>query len=151
VFYPVFPPDKNADAVLDYLRGRLVGPYRGVIIEESLEDKGILSELRILETEVEKVTERNKTPWLNLWTKHTVEIPEAEAQRVAERLAKMIDRKHGGSWYADFKNQRFHYIIFRDRIFRVDRRSKQQYDEANRFGESLGIPSYQLDFSPQIG
>jgi hypothetical protein len=125
--------------------------YRGVIIEESLEDKSILGELRILETEVEKVTDRSKTPWLKLWTKHTVEVPEAEAQAVAERLAKIIDRKHGGSWYADFKNQRFHYIIFRDRIFRVDRRSKQQYDEVNRFGEALGIPSYQLDFSPQIG
>jgi hypothetical protein len=129
----------------------VLASYRGIIIEESLEDKSILSELRILETEVEKVTERNKTPWLKLWTKHTVEVPEAEAQAVAERLAKMLDRKHGGSWYADFKNQRFHYVIFRDRIFRVDRRSKQQYDEVNRFGEALGIPSYQLDFSPQIG
>jgi hypothetical protein len=120
-----------------------------VIIEESLEDKSILGELRILETEVEKVTDRNKTPWLKLWTKHTVQVPEAEARVVAERLAKMIDRKHGGSWYADFKNPQFHYIIFRDRVFRVDRRSKQQYDEVNRFGEALGIPSYQLDFSPK--
>ena len=25
LFYPVFPPDKNADAVLGYLRGRLGG------------------------------------------------------------------------------------------------------------------------------
>jgi hypothetical protein len=121
-----------------------------VIIEESLENKSILGELRILETEVEKVTDRSKTPRLKLWTKHTVEVPEADAQAVAERLARIIDRKHGGSWYADFKNQRFHYIIFRDRIFKVDRRSKQQYDEVNRFGEALGIPSYQLDFSPQI-
>ena len=127
-----------------------LGSYRGVIIEESLENKSILGELRILETEVEKVTDRSKTPWLKLWTKHTVEVPEADAQAVAERLARIIDRKHGGSWYADFKNQRFHYIIFRDRIFKVDRRSKQQYDEVNRFGEALGIPSYQLDFSPQI-
>jgi hypothetical protein len=72
----------------------VLASYRGIIIEESLEDKSILSELRILETEVEKVTERNKTPWLKLWTKHTVEVPEAEAQAVAERLAKMLDRKH---------------------------------------------------------
>jgi peroxiredoxin len=150
VFYPVFPPDKNADEVLDYLRGRLLGSYRGVIIEESLEDKSILGELRILETEVEKVTDHNKTPWLKLWTRHTVQVPEAEAQVVAERLAKTIDRKNGGSWYADFKNPQFHYVIFRDRVFRVDRRSKQQYDEVNRFGEALGIPSYQLDFSPTI-
>jgi hypothetical protein len=121
-----------------------------VIIEESLEDKSILGEFRIVETEVEKVTDRDKTPWLKIWTKHTIEVPEAEAQEVAERLAKTIDHKHRWSWYADFKNREFHYIVFRDRVFRVDRQNKQQYDEVNRYGEALGIPSYQLDFSPQI-
>ncbi len=33
-----------------------------MIIEERLEDKNILGELKIVETEVEKVTERYKTP-----------------------------------------------------------------------------------------
>lgn len=129
---------------------RPLKPYRGVIIEESLQDKSILSELTILETEVEQVTDRNKTPWLAKWTKHTVEVPEEQGLVVAQRLAKAIVLGHKGSWYADFKNEQFHYIIFRDRVFKVDRRSKEQYDEANRFGEALGIPSYQLDFSPQI-
>ncbi len=124
--------------------------YRGVIIEESLEDKNILGELKILETEVENVTERHKTPWLKRWTKHTVEVPEEEAEDVAKHLAKAIVLGHKGSWYADFKNEKFHYIIFRDKVFKVDRRSKEQYNEANKFGEALGIPSYQLDFSPQI-
>lgn len=124
--------------------------YRGVIIQESLMDKSILDELRILETEVENVTERHKTPWLKRWTKHTVEVPEGEAEAIAQRVSKAIVLKHKGSWYADYKNQRFHYIIFRDKVFKVDRRRKEQYDEVNRFGEALGIPSYQLDFSPQI-
>ncbi len=131
-------------------RTRRQKPYRGVIIEESLEDKGVLSELKILETEVERVTDRNKTPWLTIWTKRTVEVPEERAPIVAQRLAKAIELGHKWSWYADFKNEEFHYIIFRDRVFKVDRRSKEQYDEVNRFGEALGIPSYQLDFSPQI-
>lgn len=82
-----------------------------MIIEESLADKSILSELRILQTEVEKVTDRNKTPWLKLWTKHTVEVPKEDAQAVAERIAKIIDRNHRWSWYVDFKNRQFHYII----------------------------------------
>ncbi len=32
--------------------------YKGVIIEESLEDKNILKDIRILSTRVEKVTEK---------------------------------------------------------------------------------------------
>lgn len=124
--------------------------YRGVIIEESLQDKRMLSDLRVIRTEVEEVTERNRTPWLKVWTKHTVEIPEAEAEEVAKRLAKSIDQKRKWSWYADFKNDQYHFIIFRDRIFKVNRGSKKEYDEANRYGEGLGIPPYQLDFSPQI-
>jgi hypothetical protein len=32
----------------------------------------------------------------------------------------------------------------------VDRQSKEEYDKVNRYGEALGIPPYQLDFSPQI-
>ena len=129
---------------------RLPKSYRGAIIEESLEDRSILGELKILETEVEQVTDRHKTPWLTRWTKHMVEVPEEQAQAVAQRLAKAIVLGHKGSWYADFKSEEFHYIIFRERVFKVDRRSKEQYDEANRYGEALGIPSYQLDFSPQI-
>ncbi len=79
-----------------------------------------------------------------------MEVPEEEAEAVAQSLAKAIVLGHKGSWYADFRNEKFHYIIFRDKVFKVDRRNKEQYDEANRFGEALGIPSYQLDFSPQI-
>ena len=51
-------------------------PYRGVIIEESLEDKDVLKEVRILSTKVEPVTEKHKTPRIKQWTLHTVEIPE---------------------------------------------------------------------------
>ncbi|MFA6446381.1 MAG: hypothetical protein WCW14_04010, partial [Candidatus Paceibacterota bacterium] len=53
-------------------------------------------------------------------------------------------------WYADFKNKKTHYIIFRDKVFKIDRTSKEQYDEVKRYGISLGIPPYQVDFHPEI-
>jgi len=59
-----------------------------------------------------------------------------------------LDSKH--NWYADFKNETTHYIIFRNRVFKIDRTKKEQYDEATRYGISLGIPDYQVDFSPHI-
>lgn len=122
--------------------------YTGVIIEESLEDKGVLEDVKILETEVEPVTEKHKTPWIKQWTLNTVEIPESLADSVAKKISQSLDREH--SWYAEYKNHDFHYIIFRDKVFKVGRSKKEQYDEVTKYGITLGIPDYQLDFSPHI-
>ena len=124
--------------------------YKGVIIEESLENKKVLKKVKIISTKVEQVTNKHKTPWLSQWTLHTVEIPENEARDIAEEISQSLDRDHGGSWYADFKNKTYAYIIFRNRIFYIDRTSKEQHDEAKRYGISLGIPEYQVDFHPDI-
>jgi len=122
--------------------------YQGIIIEESLEDKDVLKDVEILETNVETVTEKHKTPWLKQWTLHTVEIPEDTVGEIVEKISKSLDREH--SWYADFKNPETHYIIFRDKVFKVNRNKKEEYDEVIKYGVSLGIPDYQLDFSPEI-
>ncbi|MDP3792822.1 MAG: hypothetical protein Q8Q89_03795 [bacterium] len=124
--------------------------YQGVIIEESLENKEVLKKTKIISTKVEPITDEHKTPWLSQWTLHTVEIPDNEAKEIAEGISKSLDRNHGGSWYADFKNDTHHYIIFRDKIFYIDRKSKEQYDEAKSYGISLGIPEYQVDFHPEV-
>lgn len=71
-----------------------------------------------------------------------------KADDLAERISTVLDSKH--SWYADFKNDAFHFIIFRDKVFKIDRRKKEQYDDAVKFGISLGIPDHQLNFSPDI-
>ncbi|MFA6404468.1 MAG: hypothetical protein WCW03_00450 [Candidatus Paceibacterota bacterium] len=120
--------------------------YKGVIIEESLEKKDILKDVKILDTKVEEVVEEHKTPWIKQWTLHTVEILENQARDVAEKISKVLDSKH--DWYADFKNGTHHYIIFRDKVFYIDRKSKEQYNEAKHYGISLGIPEYQVDFAP---
>ena len=122
--------------------------YKGVIIEESLEKKDILGRIKILSTKVEQVVDKHKTPWLKQWTLHTVEVPEEQVDAVAKELSESLDSKH--NWYADYKNNTRHYIIFRDKVFYIDRQSKEQYDEAKQYGISLGIPEYQVDFHPDI-
>lgn len=121
--------------------------YSGVIIEESLKDKAILSQVEITKTKVEPVTEHHKTPWLKQWTLHTFEIPESKAGSVAEQLSKSLDNNY---WYADFKNGTYHYVIFPDRVFKINRSKPKQYDLVVKHGLRLGIPDYQLDFSPTI-
>ena len=122
--------------------------YKGVIIEESLESKQILQKVKILSTKIEKVNEDHKTPWLTQWTLHTIEVPEAVAQGVAEEISSDLEIAH--PWYADFKNETHHFIIFRNKVFKVNRIKKEEYQTAAGYGLSLGIPDYQLNFPPDI-
>ena len=122
--------------------------FKGVIIEESLENKEILKKVKIIKTNTEEVTEEHKTPWIKQWTLHDVEIEQGKAEEIAEELSLALDSKH--NWYADFKNNAVHFIIFRNKVFRMDRTSKKQYDKAREYGISLGIQEYQVDFSPHI-
>jgi len=122
--------------------------YAGTIIEESLEKKDILQKVRITKTEVERVTPEHKTPWIKQWTMHTVEVSEEDIKNIAQEVSLSLDSHH--NWYADFKNETWHYSIFRNKIFNIDRTKKEQYDKATTYGIKLGIPAHQLDFSPFV-
>ena len=123
--------------------------FEGIIIEESLTDNSMLNEVSIVSTKVEPVTESHQTPWIKQWTIHTVEIPKEKAAEVAERISKALDKDH--DWYADFKTEIEHYVIYRDKVFHItDRMDKSLYDQATEYGMSIGIPDYQVDFSPHL-
>jgi hypothetical protein len=122
--------------------------YKGTIIEESLKDKSILKSISMLSTKTERVTKEHQTPWLKQWTLHAVEIPEEKAEEVANKISNCLELEH--EWYADFKNDKFHYIVFKGKVFKVNRRKTEEYDEVRKYGITLGIPDYQLDFSPDI-
>lgn len=126
----------------------MTNDFKGVIIKESLENKDILKHLKILKTKVEKVIQKHKTPWIKQWTLYTVEISENQADAMAKKLSRALDSKH--NWYADFKNDKIHYIIFYNHVFKIDRTNKKQYNKAKEYGISLGIPKYQVDFHPDI-
>ncbi len=118
--------------------------YKGVIIEESLQDVSILQKLKILETKVEPITPEHKTPWLKQWTLHTVSIDESDAEKIAEEISHSLDYFHGSAWYADFKNDNIHYVIFKDKVFKIERTKPEEYKAATYYGISLGIPPYQV-------
>lgn len=123
----------------------MANSFTGVIIEESLENKDVLKKVHIISTEVEKTTTEHQSK-VSQWTMHTVDIEEEKVKEIAEEISKAIDSK--GSWYADFKNDTYHYIIFKNKVFCIDKTSKEEYEKAKEYGISLGIPEYQLDFQP---
>lgn len=122
--------------------------YKGTIIEESLKNKDVLKKINILSTKVEPVVIKHQTPWLKQWTLHKIEISEDKAEEIAKKLGDSLDTEH--NWYADYKNEKWHYIIFRNKVFKIDRDNAKQYPEAKKYGISLGIPEHQVDFSPDI-
>ena len=80
----------------------------GDIIEESLADRSVLSEVTILETRIEPTTEYHRTPWLERWTIYRIAVSEERAAEVAERFSEALDAEHAYAWYADFKNEDLH-------------------------------------------
>jgi hypothetical protein len=122
--------------------------YKGIIIEESLGDTSVLNETKIISTKVEPITPKHKTPWLKQWTLHTVEISEEIADEVARKLSRSFDKDHT-VWYADFKNDKYHFIIYAGKTFKVDLFDPVIYKDAKAYGISIGIPEYQVDFAPE--
>ncbi|MSU45465.1 MAG: hypothetical protein EXS47_02455 [Candidatus Zambryskibacteria bacterium] len=123
--------------------------YKGVIIEESLADASVLNKVKILSTKIEPVTDEHKTPWIKQWTMHDVEIEADKAEEIAEIISKSLDTTHS-AWYADFKNEAIHYVIYANKIFNIHRDKKEEYRSATDYGISIGIPDYQVDFSDYI-
>lgn len=118
--------------------------YKGVIIEESLTSKGPLKGLKIVSQEVEKVTDEHETPWLEQWTCDTVEIPEEDIDRVVRNLSAAIDVKHCSNWYCDFRNENWHFVVFRERVFKINRKKREDYAEMQEYAKSLGLPEHQM-------
>ena len=84
-----------------------MGTYTGCIIEESLKDKAILDEFNILETREDD------------GISYIVEIEDSKVEEILTKLKQsMVDEP---IWYIDLKNYDYHYIIFNDKIFKVDR------------------------------
>ena len=120
--------------------------FKGVIIEESLKSKKLLDNIEIIETRIEKVGKRHKTPWLKKWTLHTVSIPQNKTGEIAKKISQNLDYEHGTSWYADFNNGEEFFVIYKDRIFKWKKGDREGPQQAKDYGISLGIPEYQVDF-----
>lgn len=118
--------------------------YIGVIVEESLADLDILKEVEITDQCIEKVSERDNTPWLDKWTIDTVKIKANLAEELANKLSALIDTKHCSDWFCDFKNDNYHFVIFKDKVFKLKRGNKLDYQNMQEYASKLGLPKEQM-------
>ena len=104
--------------------------YRGTIVENSLRDKKVLDELRI----IKKYQDED-------WTLHDVIVS-------GEKISKLSDSLVDGPWYMDFwkEDGSEGIIVFKDKSFIIKSSDKSTWKEAIEYGKSKGIPEEQLDF-----
>ena len=107
--------------------------YKGVIVEESLEDSRILNNLKIIKVEITK--EKNQA---DRWHLYTIRVSEDEI----DKLSKNIKQK----WYMHFWKGRKMIVIFKNKKFEFNFDDKSTWKPAVDYGLSLGIPKEQLDF-----
>lgn len=90
--------------------------FKGVLISESLCDKNVLDEVRILKTKIEKVTLGHRTPWLSQWTINTIEIEDEDIDKVCEKIKDSFDKEH--EWYVELKSNKYNIQIFSNEIIK---------------------------------
>lgn len=104
----------------------IMSNYSGCLIEESLKDKSILDEFNIVETNIDD------------GISYIVEIDESKIEKIVPKLqSAMVEN---AEWYCDLKCYDYHYIIYNDKIFKVNRDYPEQYEEAKEYGLKRGIP-----------
>lgn len=103
---------------------------RGTIIENSLNDKSILDLVTI-----------TKTRKSGDWILHSIIIDDKYVPKLSKSL-------NPGSWYIHLWKQGGNdvMVVFKDRIFNIKYSDKNTWQEAVRYGKSIGIPEAQLDF-----
>lgn len=107
--------------------------YKGIIVEESLEDNRIINDLEIIDFKI--TNEENPA---ERWHLYTVNVSEEDI----ERLSRIIKPK----WYMHFWKDRHVIAIFKDKKFEFDFDDKSAWKPAIEYGLSQGIQKEQLDF-----
>lgn len=104
--------------------------YKGIIIEESLENRDFLKEVQTVKSTVSED---------GGWHMHTVLVFPEYLERLAQNLK-------DGTWYAHFWHGRDVIVVFKGKTFQFNFDDKETWEDALEYGRALGISEEQLDF-----
>jgi hypothetical protein len=107
--------------------------YRGIIIEESLNDNRILNNFNILKLYITEAAKRS-----DQWHLFEVEVEENEI----ENFSKLIIE----GWYTPFWHGSDVVAVFTNKIIKFNYLDKNTWNEVIEYGKKLNIPEKQLDF-----
>jgi hypothetical protein len=114
--------------------------WKGVILEESLEDKSLLNFVKICHTEKEQLEGENR-----FMTFHKFELTDNNKDKFLEKAIKSI--KNG--FYLHLCNKGVMYVIFREHMFKFSK-GYPELGNARKYGKSIGILEEQMPFEHLI-
>jgi hypothetical protein len=106
--------------------------WRGVIIEESLEDKSLLKLVKIVKTTESKLEGEEEKGVRHF---HAVDVADEDVDMFAEWAALAIKRK----WWIHLVNGKEMIIILKTRIFHYRKGDKKALNEIRCYVENQGI------------
>ena len=107
--------------------------YRGILIEESLNDNRILNNMVILKMHITSQEEKN-----DRWHLFEVEIEEKYIENVSKEIFQ--------GWYAHFWHGTDVIAVFFNKIIKFNYLDKNTWKNVIEYGKKLNIPEKQLDF-----
>lgn len=110
--------------------------YRGIIVEESLDDNRILNDLDIKKM---KIT-RQSNPTLR-WHMYEVLVDKTEIEKLSKHII--------GDWYMHFWHERDIIAIFKDLSFEFNYDDRSSWNDVLTYGRELGLKEAELDFPIQ--
>ena len=120
--------------------------YSGVVITQSLKPGTELTGVplvvdRLVTFDKADAAEDQPTRWTMIFFR----VDDADAERLASWFADSLISEPG-VWYADFRNDAEHFVIFPGRIFRYRLDDRDGRQQAVDHGRRLGVPETQLDW-----
>ena len=79
-----------------------------------------------------------------VWTFIAFEIPDTQAQSLADVLAGALDAV--GGWYCDFRTADETFVVFANRVFRYPRGDRNGRAKAAAHARAGGVPAAQIDW-----
>ena len=117
--------------------------WKGVIIEESLDDKFLLKLVKIVETRKETLESEEEKGFLHF---HNIEVSDDKEKEFVKKAKSCI--KQG--WYLHICKDKKMVIVFKGKSFDVAKGQKDKFAKAKKYGVSIGILEEQLEIEGLI-
>ena len=116
-----------------------MGTWNGILIAESLRDPTLINGMAVSRAHItQPVQDSYHSDSPIRWHLYWVSLTEGEIGQLQSQL------EHG--WYAHFWNQDQILVLYKDKLFKMNKRSKSTWKPAIEHGLGMGIPKEQLDF-----
>ena len=111
--------------------------WKGVIIEESLEDKSLLKLVTIVQTRLATLEHEEEK---GSFFMHHVTVEDDAIDRVVDKAKRAIKK----GWYMHFCRSNMMVVIFKNRVFKHMKGNDHSLYDLIKYGKSIGINEAQL-------